>query len=55
VAPFARPASPGVLGVVRPRKVLADLDKLSALVELGRERGLEVLQGMLGGRTDHAA
>ena len=31
------------------------VDKLVALLELGRERGLEVFQSVLGGRTGHAA
>lgn len=30
-------------------------EKLVALLELGRERGLEVVQSVLGGRTGHAA
>lgn len=30
-------------------------EKLVAILELGRERGLEVVQSVLGGRTGHAA
>ena len=45
----------GFLDAVRAREVPVSLEKLMALVELGRERGLEVIQSVLGGRTDHAA
>lgn len=53
----ARPASPtsALADAVRARELPVRLEKLVALVELGRERGLEVIQSVLGGRTDHAA
>lgn len=49
------PPAPGILDAVRAREVPVSFEKLLALVELGRERGLEVIQSVLGGRTDHAA
>lgn len=50
----ARTPAP-LLSMVRDRPLPAALGKLVALVELGGERGIELLQGVVGRRTGHAA
>lgn len=55
----AAPVAGGPLATLRSRQLPAPtgqvVEKLVALLELGRERGLEVVQSVLGGRTGHAA
>jgi hypothetical protein len=44
-----------LVGAVRAGKLPMALEKLVALAELGGERGLELVQGVVGRRTGRAA
>lgn len=57
-APSRRSASPlasELFDAVQAREALVAFEKLGALLALGRERGIEIVQGAIGGRTGHTA